>query len=297
MHRPDELPVTAQHSHVRAQSPLLRAAVMLITAAILALIVGLLLVWWRQERITFQPPPPPYDEPADAHRVAYTALDGTSLFAFVIGEAAKDEGLVLAFHGNADLAVWQIPWARELARRSGWRVMLAEYRGYGGAAGKPSYANAQLDARAALAYATGSLGVPPSRMVFFGHSLGSAVASELAAETPPASLLLQSPFTSARDMARIIVAKPVTMAWKVISRIHYDTESRVTILDTPVHVVHGNRDLIVPVRMGRRVYEASLVKGQLLIVSGAGHNDLEERGGDRYWNWLVSALTDAVAVR
>jgi len=270
---------------------------MLITAAILALIVGLLLVWWRQERITFQPPPPPYDEPADAHRVAYTALDGTSLFAFVIGEAAKDEGLVLAFHGNADLAVWQIPWARELARRSGWRVMLAEYRGYGGAAGKPSYANAQLDARAALAYATGSLGVPPSRMVFFGHSLGSAVASELAAETPPASLLLQSPFTSARDMARIIVAKPVTMAWKVISRIHYDTESRVTILDTPVHVVHGNRDLIVPVRMGRRVYEASRVKGQLLIVSGAGHNDLEERGGDRYWNWLVSALTDAVAVR
>jgi hypothetical protein len=203
----------------------------------------------------------------------------------------------LAFHGNADLAVWQIPWARELSSRTGWRVMLAEYRGYGGVAGSPSYLNAQRDARAALAFASESLGIPASRMAFFGHSLGSAVAAELAAEATPASLLLQSPFTSARDMARIIVAAPITYAWRVISRVHYDTESKVAALEAPVHVIHGDRDLIVPVRMGRRVHASAKVKGQLLIIEGAGHNDLTQRGGERYWNWLVTALTGAPAVR
>ena len=269
-----------------------------VIAVVVAVLVGMiLLAWWRQEQITYQPPSPPFDSAGNTPRVEYTASDGMRLFAYLIGTDTSDTGLVIAFHGNADLAVWQIPWAEELARRSGWRVMLAEYRGYGGAEGSPTYASTQLDARAALKYATDSLGYSPAHLAFFGHSLGSAVATELATEAPPSALILQSPFTSARDMARIIVAQPIALAWRLISRVHYDTESRLGALNVPVHVSHGTRDLIVPVRMGRRVHAAAKNKGQLLIVEGAGHNDVEDRGGERYWSWLLSALTGVSVAR
>ena len=270
---------------------------MVIAVVLLGIVGFLALAWWRQERIAFQPPSPPFDDAGTTERVEYTARDGTRLFAYLVGEATDTAGLVIAFHGNADLAVWQIPWGRELASRTGSRVMLAEYRGYGGNAGSPTYLNAQLDARAALGFATDSLGVPLSRMVFFGHSLGSAIATELAAESLPQVLVLQSPFTSARDMARIIVAQPIALAWKLISRIHYDTEDKVRRLDIPVHVAHGTRDLVVPTRMGRRVHAAAKVKGELLIVDGAGHNDVEDRGGDAYWSWLTRALAPSVPAR
>ena len=273
--------------------PSVRRTVVVVVASVLLVFAALVvLAWWQQERITFQPPSPPFDDAGATARVTYAASDGTELFAYLVGPSSGDSGLVLAFHGNADLAVWQIPWAHELAERTGWRVMLAEYRGYGGNSGKPTYANARLDARAALRFANDSLATPAAQMAFFGHSLGSAIATELASEASPAVLLLQSPFTSARDMARIIVARPVAAGFNLISRVHYDTEAKVANLEAPVHVAHGERDLIIPVRMGRRVHAAAKVKGRLLIVPGAGHNNVEDRGGEQYWNWLAAAIAE-----
>src|SRR4051794_30869716 len=92
-------------------------------------------VWWRQERIAYQPPANFPTPPSDATRIDYAADDGQQLYAYVIDPVDAPEGLLLAFHGNADLATWQIPWAREVARRMGWCVLLAEYRGYGGCTG------------------------------------------------------------------------------------------------------------------------------------------------------------------
>jgi fermentation-respiration switch protein FrsA (DUF1100 family) len=267
---------------------------MIIGAGVAALLVALLIIWWRQERITFQPPPPPFDDAGDTRRLSIPASDGTAIFGYVVGDSTA-RGILIAFHGNADLAVWQIPWAREVARRSGWQVMLVEYRGYGGNAGSPSYGGVQQDARGALAAARTTLGVDPERIAYFGHSLGSAVATELAAESAPVALLLQSPFTSARDMARIIVARPIALIWNLMSRVHYDTVACVASLSCPVYVAHGDRDRIVPARMGRGVYAAAANKGALLIVSGAGHNDVAVQGGNDYWRWLVDALSGPTA--
>ena len=92
----------------------------------------------------------------------------------------------LTFHGNADLAAWRVPWAEEAARRTGWLIMLAEYRGYGGLSGEPTVRDAMRDARAAgqlaRSYASDSLGT--THLALYGHSLGSAIATELAAELP-----------------------------------------------------------------------------------------------------------------
>ena len=104
------------------------------------------------------------------------------------------------------------------------------------------------------------------------------------------ALVLQSPFTSARDMARLIAPSPVLLGWRVIARVHFDTERRVRELDAPVWVAHGERDWVIPTRFGRRVFEAARVKGELLLVPSAGHNDVAEAGGEAYWRWLERAM-------
>jgi pimeloyl-ACP methyl ester carboxylesterase len=181
-------------------------------------------------------------------------------------------------------------WARSVERRTGYAMLLAEYRGYMSLGGSPTYESTRLDARAAYDHLRVAFGVGPERIAYFGHSLGSAVAAELAEMHPPTALLLQSPFSSARAMARLIITPPVVLAWRAISRIHFDTERVVTELDVPVSVAHGKRDRIVPVRMGSDVYQAAREKGQLLIVDGAGHNDVPEVGGEDYWRWIRAAL-------
>jgi pimeloyl-ACP methyl ester carboxylesterase len=159
--------------------------------------------------------------------------------------------------------------------------------------GKPTYATTKLDARAAYDHLRIAFGVDRTRMAYFGHSLGSGVASELAEIHPPIALILQAPFSSARAMARLIVWPAVVLIWKAISRIHFDTRQVVSDLDVPVWVAHGRRDRIVPVRMGIEVYEAARRKGQLLLVESAGHSDVPDIAGEDYWRWISEALNPA----
>ncbi len=261
-----------------------------IAIALFAILI--LFAWWAQERIVFQPSGPPFPHHGATRRVEYRAADDQPLFAFIAEPArpAARRRVLIAFHGNADLAVRQIPWGEEAARRTGWTVILPEYRGYGGAPGVPSVRGVREDARAALAFALDSIADREVEIAYFGHSLGSAVATELAREHQPSRLLLQSPFTSARDMARIVAARPLELAWRMFSRIHYDSRAIVEQLDVPVWVIHGADDLIIPARMGGELFESARVRGELKIVPGAGHNDLEARGGGLYWAWLERAL-------
>lgn len=259
-------------------------------------VVALIAMWRLQERIVWQPPRLAAYPSGEARRIDYRSDDGQPLFAFVVGEPARAPGVIIAFHGNADLAVWTVPWAAEVQRRTGWAVMVAEYRGYGGLPGSPDYLSSQRDARATYRMAREQLGVDARRIALYGHSLGSAVAAELASEHAPSVLILEAPFTSARDMARRMLA-PVAAAWSVVARVHFDTRSTVAALDVPTWVVHGERDGVIPVRMGRAVHAAARIPGELLLVRGAGHNDVRDVAGDAYWEWLRRALERATAAR
>lgn len=251
-------------------------------------------LWRHQERVVFQPPSDAPGAPAPARRVTYAAADGHPLFGYVLDaatDATRPRRVVIAFHGNADLAAWTAPWAHELSRRAGVTVLVPEYRGYGGIAGEPTYATALSDSRGALAYARDVL--KADEVVIFGHSLGTAIGTELAmhsAPTPIRSLVLQSPFTSARDMATRMMVPPVPGLWSRISRVPYETQSLVAQLDIPVFVSHGTRDITIPARMGREVFRAAKKPGQLLLVEGAGHNDVADVGGEKYWTWLVKGV-------
>jgi pimeloyl-ACP methyl ester carboxylesterase len=290
---------------------MLTILVAVLTAVLLIVVTMVGSVWWHQERIAYQPPPERPASPADVRGSEYTAADGQRLLAYVVEPEVEPEGVLLVFHGNADLAVWQIPWAREVVQRTGWAVFLAEYRGYGGLDGKPTYATIAEDARAAWnaarAYAQKRLGAGQPAFGLYGHSLGSGVAAELASEIEQSSaegavrngrpsgerivaLVFQSPFTTARDMARIVSTRPVQLLWRLISRIHYDTRERLKTITAPVWIAHGSRDWLVPVWMGRELSTRAQNSGGLLVVDGAGHNDVAEVGGEAYWRWLTDAL-------
>jgi pimeloyl-ACP methyl ester carboxylesterase len=266
---------------------------LLISVSILVVAYLLLNVagWRWQERIVWQPPRLAEYPAAAARRIEYAADDGQPLYAYLVGDPARAPGLVIAHHGNADLAAWLVPWAAEVERRTGWAVLVPEFRGYGGLTGAPGYTASRQDARAAYRVARQQLGVDSSRIALYGHSLGSAVASELAAEHAPTALILVAPFTSARDMAREMRALPLSALWGRVGRVQFDTRARLAALPAPVFVAHGDRDAVIPVWMGRAVHAAAKIQGELLIVPGAGHNDVEQVAGPAYWTWLSRALS------
>jgi uncharacterized protein len=251
----------------------------------------LLILSLAQERIVFQPPKFfPEPPPDSAKRIEYHAADGQRLIAFFIESQTPGAGALICFHGNADLALWQIDWGRQVAKRTGHSVFLAEYRGYYGLDGHPTYRHSALDADAAYLAARTETRLDANKFSFFGHSLGSAVAAELALRYRARRLLLQAPFTSARAMGRLIIGRPLLTLWSRLSRVHYDNVAAVSKTDALVSVSHGARDRIVPIRMGREVYSSAKVKGALLVVDSAGHNDLPEKGGEGYWQWIAAAL-------
>jgi hypothetical protein len=267
------------------------------TAALFAIafLLGSILVLWRsQERILFQPPPLDGEAP-ESGRISYDAIDGQRLSGYLIGDPRDAPGVLICFHGNADLAIWQMDWARQIEKRTGCAVFLAEYRGYMSLDGRPTYATSKLDARAAYDHMRVTYGLDRSRAAYFGHSLGSGVATELAEIHPPRALLLQAPFTSAQAMARIIVWPPITYIWRLLSRIHFDTTAIIADLDVPVSVAHGKRDRIVPFRMGMEVFKAARRKGALLVVENGAHSDLEQVAGEDYWRWVSESLQPLMA--
>jgi len=177
--------------------------------------------------------------------------------------------VVVHFHGNgeqlADLG-------RVIAglRAGGSGVLAVEYPGYGLAPGSPSEAALLSAGREALACLRDRLGVAPERIVLQGQSLGSGVASQLAAEGHGAALVLISPFTSMADLAaRIFPSLPLHR----LVRDRFDTRGIARSVRVPVLIVHGDRDEIVPFPMGEELAR-TFPDARLMRVEGAHHNDL-----------------------
>ena len=133
--------------------------ILLIAGFILVVMIAFIgVIWANQERVVFQPPG---DVAIDAPtRVRYAAEDGQPLLGYVIGDRDRASHVLVAFHGNAEVAAHSLEWAEEVARRTGWLVLLAEYRGYAGLPGVPSYEGSRLDARSTV---RGSASSSPSR--------------------------------------------------------------------------------------------------------------------------------------
>jgi fermentation-respiration switch protein FrsA (DUF1100 family) len=189
---------------------------------------------------------------------------------------------LLWFHGNAGTIALRLPWLERLRAHLGVSVFIFDYQGYGLSEGQPSEENTYADARAALAYLRARPDVDPGRVVYFGKSLGGAVAVQLATEEPPHRLVIQSTFTSVPHLAR----RHYPFVPGALIRTRYASLDKIGRVRAPLLIVHGDGDPIVPPEHARLLYEAAAEPKRLLMVEGAGHNDVLERGGRPYLDAL-----------
>lgn len=208
----------------------------------------------------------------------FIASDGVRLHGwFIPGER---DVTWLWFHGNAGNISHRIDNLRLLQDALQVNVLLFDYRGYGQSEGSPSEEGTYRDADAALDYLLARPDVEPERIVYFGRSLGAAVAVDLAARRPPAGLIVESPFTSVSDLARHHYwFLPV---WPFLHT-KYDALEKIRDVDAPTLVLHGDRDDTVPHDFGQRLFEAAREPKHFYTIDGAGHNDTYVVGGASYF--------------
>jgi fermentation-respiration switch protein FrsA (DUF1100 family) len=242
----------------------------------IAVVVTLLLavVWFAQRTLIYFPDPYVRDASSaglvGAEQVAFDTEDGVKLGGwFVPARHAPPPLTVVVFNGNAGNRSYRGALAEALRER-GYSVLLFDYRGYGGNSGSPTQSGLEADARAARAYLTRRRDVNASRLVYFGESLGAAVAVGLAAEHPPAALVLRSPFTSMADVGA--VHYPI-LPVRLLLRDRYDSLGRIGRIAAPLLVIAGSRDSIVPLAQSRRLYDAARDPKTLVVIDGADHND------------------------
>jgi pimeloyl-ACP methyl ester carboxylesterase len=197
---------------------------------------------------------------------------------------------VLLCHGNAGNISHRLERARLLQQRVLASVLLFDYRGYGRSSGSPDEQGTYRDARAAYLHLVEQRGVPAGHLVLFGESLGAAVAAQLALERPAAALVLESAFTSIPEMAR--AAYPFLPPVGPLIRTRYETLAKLPRLRLPLLVLHGERDEIVPLEQGRRLFDAAPEPKRLFVIPAAGHNDTYLAGGEPYWRALSGFLEE-----
>lgn len=262
--------------------------------ALFLVAIGLLL-WGCREQVEraliYAPTPELAGTPASvglAYReIWFRADDGVRLHGWLI--PGPRPTTLLWCHGNAGNISHRLDNIREIHQRLGIGVFIFDYRGYGLSEGRPTEAGLYRDARAARETLAGVLGVSPRDIVYFGRSLGAAVAVDLALGHPPPGLILESPFLSVQAMAHRTVPGS-----GLLFKTRFDSLEKIGRLRTPLLVLHGERDEIVPPEHGRRLVEAAPEPKAFYTIPRAGHNDTYLAGGDAYWRTWERFL-DSVA--
>ena len=254
----------------------------------------LLVVWLAQRRLIYFPstglPSPDEVGLTSAEPVSFATADGLRLGAwFVPASGPPPHSTILVFNGNAGNRAYRAPLAAAL-RRHGLHVLLTDYRGYAGNPGTPSEQGLIEDARAARAYLASRRDVDPARVIYYGESLGSGVAIHLAVEHPPAALIVRSPFTSLADVGgHHYPFLPV----RLLLRDRFASIDRAGHIRSPVLVIAGDRDSIVPIEYTRRFYDAVASRKTLVEIRGADHNDDQLLAGDEMIQAIVRFLRTA----
>ena len=237
----------------------------------LAWVVIVLLAFWLQRWLLYFPDPSPPDAAmlraaGMTERTASTD-DGLELKFWVRAGTAQAPTVVL-FHGNAGHHGHRLAALRPLMD-AGYGAVLASYRGYGGNPGRPSEQGFFADADAQLR-ALAAQGVGGEDVVLWGESLGTGVATWLAARHKVRGVILQAPYTSIAELAQEIYWY-LPARWLVRDR--FDNLERAPRLRAPVLVIHGEADEVVPLAHGQRVLAAAAEPKRGLFLPGRRHND------------------------
>ena len=190
---------------------------------------------------------------------------------------------LLWFHGNAgnlSHRLENIKYLHELDIN----VFIFDYRGYGKSeGGLPSEKKIYVDARAAYHYLIKEKDIKKENLFFFGRSLGGAVAVEMAKEFGCEGLIIESSFSSAKEMASLMFPfLPV----KYFMKTKFASAEKIKDISCPKLFIHGTRDSIVPIRLGKKLFDAAPEPKKFFEIEGAGHNDTYIIGGEKYFKTI-----------
>jgi len=251
--------------------------------AVFVLVFLFLLARWQERVGLFFPSRELYTNPASEglpFEDVYFKSAGSDLHGWYIPASGRQ--VVLWMHGNAGNIADRLDQAVKMKRALGVSSFMFDYRGYGQSTGRPSEEGLYQDAQAALEWLTEVRGVHPREVILYGHSLGTAVTVDLAVKRGKDSggMVLESPFTSAADMARkIYFGLPVGL----IMSVKLDNIGRIRGVKMPILVIHGVSDTVIPFAMGKQVFDAAPEPKTFLPVAGGDHSDCYVVGGEAYW--------------
>jgi len=206
-----------------------------------------------------------------ASEVNLTSPDGERLVAWHV-PPQSGKPLIIYFQGNAGGLSLRVERFRKLIEDGNGLLALC-YRGYGGSSGRPSEIGLIADALAAYEFAAQE--VEPNRIVLFGESLGTAVAVALASERQVGALILDAPFTSAADVGAAAY-RFVPVRW--FMRDPFYSDRRIAKVRAPILVMHGERDLVVPISFGERLFALANDPKRMHRFPLGGHVNLDDHG-------------------
>ncbi len=216
--------------------------------------------------------------------------DGARQFAWIMQTPLSPDKAtwVLFLHGNAATVAAKVNIAHysEL-RKLGLNVMAPEYRGFGGLDGLPTEPVLAADAQAAYDYLRTVRGVPASRLVIYGWSLGSAVAVRLASEVETAALILEGAPSS---VVAIGQQQYPFFPIRLIMRNHFDSIGKINRVHAPFLFLHSPEDAVIPIAEGRRLYQAAPGEKTFVEVRG-GHVDATTLDTERFYGAIRSFLS------
>lgn len=258
------------------------------TAIILAILYGVLVFGaWRLQRHLMYFPDPVHTPPdvfglSGVEEVSFETPDGARVLSWW-APAKRGQRTILYFHGNAGTLATRGERVRKY-QAEGYGIFMMTYRGYGGSTGAPSERANVQDAKQAYDL-LGEKGIAPQNIVVYGESLGSGVATQVAAAREVAGLILDAPYTTMVDVAH--EHYPYLPArWFMTDR--YLTTKFIGKINAPLLIVHGEDDAVIPVKMGRALYDMANGPKELATFPGAGHADHHAFGSyEKIWNWLA----------
>lgn len=207
--------------------------------------------------------------PLAVSEVYIDTADNLRLQSFFISNSSSS-GIVIYFHGNAGNIYERIPELINLSK-TGVSVLGISYRGYGKSTGKPSERGTCLDGQAALKYAEEKLNYRKDKIFLCGRSVGSVVALEMARNNKYAGVILIAPLTSGRDILKAHGFGPISLLVGDV----IDNMKKVPDISSPVLIIHGDKDEVVPWAMGKEIYSALKNSKQIVTIIGGRHSDLE----------------------
>jgi len=220
-----------------------------------------------------------------ADEIVLDTADGEKVVAWHI-PPQEGKPVIVYFHGNGGALHIRVGRFRALTA-GGYGLLALSYRGYGGSTGRPTEAGLLADAAAAYSFATARYA--PAKIVLWGESLGTGVAVAFAVQHPVGGLVLEAPFTSAVDIAAAVYPfVPV----RLLMLDQFRSDERINAVKAPILVMHGERDRVVPIAYGERLFALAREPKKFVRFPQGGHDDLDTQGSIAIARHFIAELPE-----